>query len=235
MDVPRYKLNNRTARFNWEGDIMDEKLKSGGRYWSTKYSALERHANLKRARVRVLAPGKAGLDLVDEDDDFIPLSTLDSSVVEESWDDQVLHKTREFNKLTREHPHDENVWLDFANFQDTAAGKERKKGVRRQIFEKKISILEKAVELNPDNEQLLLSLMKAYQSTDSIDILIGRWERMLVQHPGNYKLWRQFLRVVQGDFSRFKVSNMRKMYAHAIQALSVASCKQFRQVLKLIC
>ncbi|KAL5749247.1 hypothetical protein ACOSP7_023850 [Xanthoceras sorbifolium] len=261
MDVPRYKLHDpsklsrfyseglyrvsrRSSVLDREGDIdqMDGKLKSGGRYWCTKYAVLERHKNLKR--VHLVAPRKSG-NLVD--DDFIPLSDVemsgegfdgisvgDGSVVEESWEDEVLRKTREFNKLTREHPHDEKAWLAFVEFQDSVASKQSNKGARTQILEKKISILEKAVELNPDNEELLLSLMKAYQRRDSTEVLIVRWEKVLMQHSGSYKLWRQFLRVVQGEFSRFKVSDMRKMYAHAIQALSAACGKQFRQVHQIV-
>ncbi|KAJ6411179.1 hypothetical protein OIU84_007857 [Salix udensis] len=256
MDVPRYKpynskklnfqglylLNKRGRGFDRDGDIdaLDTQLKSGGRYWSSKYAAVERHKNLKR--LRVLARKKPRVVVSDE---FIPLSDMDMShdggdhpgsdlkdclVVEESWEDEVLRKTREFNKLTREHPHDEKIWLDFAEFQDKVSSMQPQKGARLQILEKKISVLEKATELNPDNEELLLCLMKAYQSRDSSDMLIGRWEKVLMHHSGNHKLWKEYLRVVQGEFSRFKVSDMRKMYAHAIQAVSSACSRQFRQV-----
>ncbi|KAJ6373756.1 hypothetical protein OIU78_029443 [Salix suchowensis] len=254
MDVPRYKpynskkldfqglylLNKRGRGFDRDGDIdaLDTQLKSGGRYWSSKYAAVERHKNLKR--LRVLARKKPRVVVSDE---FIPLSDMDMShdggdhpgsdlkdclVVEESWEDEVLRKTREFNKLTREHPHDEKIWLDFAEFQDKVSSMQPQKGARLQILEKKISVLEKATELNPDNEELLLCLMKAYQSRDSSDMLIGRWEKVLMHHSGNHKLWKEYLRVVQGEFSRFKVSDMRKMYAHAIQAVSSACSRQFR-------
>lgn len=258
MDVPRYKLHNpeqlsvfisqglypwtkRVSRFDKDDDIdaLDNKLKSAGRYWSPNYAALENHQNLKR--LRRFAPKSSSHF---EPADFIPLSDIQSlpqvgdessisnnSVIEESWEDEVLRKTREFNKLTREHPHDEKAWLDFAGFQDKVASMQRRKGVRLQTLEKKISILEKATELNPDNEQLLLSLMEAYQKRDNTDVLIGRWENMLMHHSGSYILWREFLHVVQGEFSRFKVSDLRKIYAHAIQALSSACSKQFRQVL----
>lgn len=133
--------------------------------------------------------------------------------------------------MTRERPHDAQIWLAFAQFQDKVARMQPQKGARLQTLEKKISILEKATELNPDSEDLLLSLMNAYQSRDSIDDLISRWEKILLQNSGSYTLWREFLRVVQGDFSRFKVTEMRKMYANAIQALSGAWSKQHRQVL----
>lgn len=258
MDVARYKLyhsdkhsrlsnyslyqrNQRSWAFDGDTDVnsFDSKLVSGGRYWSAKYTALERHKSFKR--MRIVARQKSAISIAP---DFIPLSDdkafgegsdggsiSRALVVEESWEDEVLRKTREFNKLTREHPHNESIWLAFADFQDKVAGLQPQKGARLQTLEKKISILEKAAELNPDNEELLLGLMNAYQSRDSTEILIGRWEKILMEHSGSYKLWREFLHVVQGEFSRFKVSEMRKMYANAIKALSSACTKQYRQVL----
>lgn len=256
MDVPKYKpstkksglnfqavgwSNRRTSLFDRDGDIdsLDFKLKSSGRYWSAKYAAVERHKNLKR--LRLLAPRQPAVTV---SDDFIPLFdeqvseepadrglVSGAAVVEESWEDEVLRKTRQFNKLTRERPYDEKVWLDFAAFQDRVASMQPQKGARLQTLEKKISILEKATELNPENEELLIFLLKAYQSRDSSDVLIGRWEKVLTHHSQNYNLWKEYLKVFQGEFSRFKVSGMRKIYSNAIQALSTATSKQFRQVL----
>ncbi|XP_030541167.2 nuclear exosome regulator NRDE2 isoform X2 [Rhodamnia argentea] len=255
MDVARHKLLNPAKSISIEfrrlyqqngsildadGDIdaLDSKVKSAGRYWSPKYSALERHRNYKH--LRILAPSKSTSDLPG---DFISLvepeasrdsnnggSFVETSMVEESWEDEVLRKTREFNKRTRENPYDDKVWIEFAKFQDKVASRQPQKGARLQTLEKKIGILEKAAELNPENEELLLHLLKAYQSRDNSDVLLGRWEKILVQHSSSAKLWREFLRILQGEFSRFKVSEMRKMYSHAIQALSSACSKQHRQV-----
>lgn len=248
MDVARYKPHSYVElceinfqglrRRNWtnlmldkDGDIdaLDSKLKFGGRYWSAKYMAFEGHKDLKR--IRNAAPYKFQETV---SDDFISLADVQDSVIEESWEDEVLCKTREFNKLTQERPNDGKVWLEFAEFQDRLAGKQPQKGARLQILEKKISILEKAVELNPDNEEILLFLLRGYQSRDNSDVLIGRWEKILMQHPSSFRLWKEFLHVVQGEFSKFKVSEIRKMYAAAIQALSAACSKHSRQVLYLL-
>jgi len=261
MDIARYKpynplklsglhvrglywWNRSGSLLERDGDVdaLDAKMKCAGRYWSGKYMALERHKSFKR--IHLVAPKLSPVTMQDE---FIPLSESDtgasrgavdsdsvsktSASLEESWEDEMLNKTREFNKLTREHPHDEKVWLAFAEFQDKVAGMQRQKGARLQTLAKKISILEKAVELNPDNEEILLCLLKAYQMRDSSDVLIARWEKILLQHSGSYKLWREFLHIVQRNFSRFKVSEVRKMYAHAIEALSASCSKHSRQVL----
>lgn len=235
-DVARYKsLKPKDAHGNHvqdqDSDVLDNKLLSGGRYWSTKYSVLERHKDFKRIRI-VASPG------IGEFSDFLPLNGVDdesegkNDVIEESWEEEVLRRTRDFNKKSRESPNDEKVWLAFAEFQDKIASKQPQKAARLQTLEKKISILEKATELNPDNEELLLCLMKAFQSRDNIEVLIERWEKILVQHSGSYKLWREFLGVIQRDFSRFKVSEVRKMYAHAIQALCAARSRLSRQGLQ---
>ncbi|XP_060204245.1 uncharacterized protein LOC132632360 isoform X2 [Lycium barbarum] len=253
MDLARYKLNNsrKTSELNYyrrndkrtlerdsDIDALDNKLRSGGRYWSATYAAIEHHKNLKR--LRILTPLKPTMsspadfisfsDEVKSDEGIRGDTISGNAMIEESWEDEVFRKTKEFNRMTRERPHDAQIWLAFAQFQDKVASLQPQKGARLQTLEKKISILEKATELNPDSEDLLLSLMNSYQSRDSIDDLISRWEKILIENSGSCTLWREFLRVVQGDFSRFKVSEMRKMYANAIQALSGAWTKQHRQV-----
>ncbi|KAL9241950.1 hypothetical protein vseg_016001 [Gypsophila vaccaria] len=250
MDIVRYKhdggtrsardlqvysqLSQKSLLMRGELDVdgMDAQMRTTGRYCTFKYSALERDKNFKR--IRVVAPKKHVPLMLD---DFIPLIDEDENdvsisgrhVVEESWEDEVLQKTREFNKITREHPQNVRAWLDFAEFQDKVASRQLQKGARLQTLEKKISILEKAVELNPEDEDLVICLLKTYGNKDSADILIGRWEKVLLRHSGSHRLWREFLHVVKGDFSAFKVSELRKMYAHAIQALSSASGKKHRQ------
>lgn len=263
MNVPRYKLDNyqrgpgsgalRFYRRNRHSSVLDTEIdvdyldgraKSDNRYWYAKHAAMERNKNFKRIRL------SASREAVDSslDHHFIPLEEAETvqeseeeddlskdSMMGESWEDEVLNKTREFNRLTRERPHDEKAWLAFAGFQDKVSSMQPQKGVRLQTLEKKVSILEKAFELNPDSEELLLALLKAYRSRDSADVLISRWEKALMQNSASYKLWREFLHVLQGEFSRFKVSEVRKMYSYAVQALFSACSKRHRQVLILWC
>ncbi|KAG2271674.1 hypothetical protein Bca52824_066229 [Brassica carinata] len=244
MNVPRYKLDNsqrgsesgsmklylrnrRGSMLEAEIDVnsLDGKAKSDNRYWYAKNAAMERSKNFRR--IRLSASSREAVD--SSFDRFIPLEEgeaveeseeEDVSVMGTSWEDEVLNKTREFNRQTRERPHDEKAWLAFADFQDKVSSMQSQKGVRLQTLEKKISILEKAFELNPDSEELLLALLKAYRSRDSADLLISRWEKALLQNSSSYKL----------EFSRFKVSEVRKMYSYAIQALFSACSKRHRQM-----
>ncbi|CAA6664727.1 unnamed protein product [Spirodela intermedia] len=235
MDVARYKIQNlwetpnlhlqalyrkqlRDSYLDAENDldVLDSKSKAAGRYCSTKYSALERHKGFKR--VKLVSNEKC----LAVPSDFIPLvepevthERYDSEMVskteiEESWEDEMIRRTREFNKKTRDFPHDERIWMEFADFQDKISRTQPQKAARLQTLEKKISILEKAVELNPENEELLLSLLHAYQKRDNGDVLIERWVKILMHHSGSYRLWIEFLHVCQADFSKFKVTDIRK-------------------------
>ncbi|XP_025808486.1 protein NRDE2 homolog isoform X3 [Panicum hallii] len=251
MDVARYRSQsmletrglNRSMFFNrrfgsshidLDSDLdgLDNKVRAGGRYYSAKNAVSERNKGSKHLK---LSKGDTSAMLAE---DFVPLDAQSLSVkrttaeqeLEESWEDEILRRTREFNKMSREHPNDEKVWLAFAQFQDKVASTQPQKAARLQTTERKISILEKAVELNPDNEELLLCLLKSYGERDSTENLLGRWEQVLTKHPDSCKLWKQYLLLCQGEFSRFKVSEIRKSYVYAVQALSAACTKLCRQV-----
>ncbi|KAL6635205.1 hypothetical protein ACP70R_027876 [Stipagrostis hirtigluma subsp. patula] len=248
MDVARYKSQsilgtrgwNRFMFYNWglrssymdldsDLDGLDSKARAGGRYYSAKHAVFERNKAFKHLKVFKRDTSAITEDFVPIDTQPLPVkSTTVEHELEESWEDEILRRTREFNKMTREHPHDEKVWLAFAQFQDKVACSQPQKAARLQTIERKISILEKAVDLNPDNEELLLCLLKSYGERDSTDLL-GKWERILTKHSDSCKLWKQYLLLCQGEFSRFRVSDIRKSYSYAIQALSAACIKLCRQ------
>lgn len=222
-----------------EGDSisLDDKAREEGRYWSARFVSIERRKDLKR--IHAISSGKP---MYFPSEDFIPLqqepvkdqrSELESaSNMEcgETRDEFFLRRTREFNKMTRDRPHDESLWIAFAIFQDELAIGQRKKSVQVQALEKKISVLEKAIEFNPDSDELLLFYLETCKKRDNISVLMQRWENALMQHSGSYKLWRGFLHLCRGEFSSFTVSNMRKMYSHALQALSSARNQLYRKV-----
>ncbi|KAJ1281232.1 hypothetical protein BS78_04G291500 [Paspalum vaginatum] len=228
-----YSRRSGSSHIDLDSDLdgMDNKVRAGGRYYSAKNAVFERNKGFKHLKV---CKGNTNVMLAE---DFVPLdtqslpvkSTTTEQELEESWEDEILRRTREFNKMSRECPQDEKVWLAFAQFQDKVASTQPQKAARLQTTERKISILEKAVELNPDSDELLLCLLKSYGERDSTETLLGRWEQILTKHPDSCKLWKQYLLLCQGEFSRFKVSEMRKSYLYAVQALSAACTKLCRQ------
>jgi hypothetical protein len=138
MNIARYKsqsvlgahVSNRFRFYNWgrgslhmdldsDLDGLDSKVRSGGRYYSAKYAVYERNKGFKH--LKVFKSDAFAMPT----EDFVPLDTVTLPVksthveqeLEESWEDEILQRTREFNKMTRERSHDEKVWLAFAQFQ----------------------------------------------------------------------------------------------------------------------
>lgn len=140
MDVARYSLyyysdystSKHILLYGWRPgyssmdvdidlDVLDSKSRAGGRYCSVKYAAMERHKSFKRVKIirkkaPLVSPGEF-IPLVELQDLPENVCSVAKGEVVESWEDEVLRRTREFNKMSREFPHDEKVWLDFAEFQ----------------------------------------------------------------------------------------------------------------------
>lgn len=119
MDIARYKpqsmlearsLNRLVFFYNWglasshmdldsDLDGLDSEVRAGGRYYSAKHAVLERNKGFKH--LKVLKRDMSAM----LPEDFILLKTPSLSAkstttqheLEESWDDEVLRRTREFN------------------------------------------------------------------------------------------------------------------------------------------
>lgn len=71
-------------------------------------------------------------------------------------------RTGELNEAAKLAPRNVKAWLEYAQFQDTILQLGRVVE-KRSILEKKIMILEKGLEANPDSEDLLLLRLRTAQ------------------------------------------------------------------------
>lgn len=88
--------------------------------------------------------------------------------------DEIFEKVRRYNERTRDEPHNVQLWLEFVQFQDVVAQEDKSfKGQTihlreryqpsKSVIEKKLAILEKALEKNPSSLELKLSQLQLYQ------------------------------------------------------------------------
>ncbi|MCO5592056.1 hypothetical protein L7F22_046050 [Adiantum nelumboides] len=205
--------------------VMDEKIR-GGRYWSAKVASLEWQKDFRRLKIFVNAlKPKAKTHFLLPPGEFISLEDSDAqeelkascTLQEESWDGYVIRKTKEFNQHTRERPEDESLWIMFANFQDELIKAATKKAAAQQAVEKKIAVLEKALEIHPFSEDLWLLFLDTCRQKDLASALITKWENAIKHIPRSYRLWRGYLHFRLGDFSLFSVSSVRKLYMQSLQ------------------
>lgn len=140
---------------------------------------------------------------------------------EESFEDYLLRRTREFNEQTRARPHDVDLWMRFVRFQDELVRMQKRRNTTA-IIEKKEAIFERALQHNPRNAVLVsayLNLLQELKSSHEIDII---WQEKLSLIPDNAQLWTEYIVFKKAShFADFSTSGMRPVYVKAIQSLMV--------------
>ncbi|XP_014802520.1 PREDICTED: protein NRDE2 homolog [Calidris pugnax] len=142
----------------------------------------------------------------------------------------LMAKVEEHNKKVRENPRDINAWMEFVSFQDELmrgpspyAGKGEQE-VRRKslklILEKKLAILERAIESNPSNVDLKLARLKLCTEFWEPPALIKEWQKLIFLHPNNPELWKKYLLFCQSQFTTFSVSKINSLYGKCLTTLA---------------
>lgn len=144
----------------------------------------------------------------------------------------MTQKTAELNRILRENPHDVKRWIELVKFQTeainndditrvgyTASGNERKKKNSKVIKEKQISVLEKALEVNPSSIELITYHLELCSDVWQDNQLVERWRKVVFNHPNKAVLWRKYLSFVQSRFSTFTFRKAQKVYNKCFSTL----------------
>jgi hypothetical protein len=148
-----------------------------------------------------------------------PPGDLSFETIGEVMDDIML-RTRQFNARTRENPHDLQLWLDFAAFQQEVG---RAKGGRysaRSIAEKQVSILEQALQYHSTSPQLVLALLKAAESICDEDEMEQRWLQALSHLPREFSMWDAYLVRRRSNFAEYRAQGAAEAHNNALKVFS---------------
>ncbi|KAI9342758.1 NRDE-2, necessary for RNA interference-domain-containing protein [Zopfochytrium polystomum] len=163
------------------------------------------------------------------DEDFVPLTKASGaegtdsgdapgSILEENAD--FLKKTQEFNKLLMEKPKDVQLWIDFCKLQDELiAGGSKRGAIRQAIAEKKLAILEKALDAIPGDEKLLHQYMSVCEEAYDSIRLLTKWDVILREHPDSIALWDRYLEFRQTNYASFTVNQCVEVYEECMETL----------------
>ncbi|XP_032866384.2 nuclear exosome regulator NRDE2 isoform X2 [Tyto alba] len=142
----------------------------------------------------------------------------------------LMTKVEEHNKKVRENPRDINAWMEFVSFQDelmrgpSPYASKGEQEVRRKslklILEKKLAILERAIESNPGNVDLKLARLKLCAEFWEPPALIKEWQKLIFLHPNNPELWKKYLLFCQSQFTTFSVSKINSLYGKCLTTLA---------------
>ncbi|MBN3294897.1 NRDE2 protein, partial [Amia calva] len=140
-------------------------------------------------------------------------------------------KVEEFNRKLRENPGDAQTWMEFVRFQDeltnrpnpftvTESESERGKKSLKVTLEKKIAILDRAIESNAGSVELKLARLELCKELWEPSTLLKEWKKLVFLHPNNTELWKQYLLFSQSQFSTFTVSKVNSIYGKCLTTLS---------------
>ncbi|KAG9268986.1 hypothetical protein AMEX_G18027 [Astyanax mexicanus] len=144
-------------------------------------------------------------------------------------------RTEEFNRNLRQNPTHIQLWLDFIRFQDEVSGGcgaalgavpgaegdgERGRLTVRALLERKLAIVERALEVNPGSVELKLVKLALCQELWDPPALLKEWKKLVFLHPNSSTLWRRFLLFTQTHFSSFSTSRVSAAYAKCLSTLS---------------
>ncbi|XP_033736392.1 LOW QUALITY PROTEIN: nuclear exosome regulator NRDE2-like [Pecten maximus] len=156
------------------------------------------------------------------------LSEPEDNPIQKSY---LWQKNADYNKRLRENPKDVELWIEFVNFQDrflyedlsdeksTLVSMNVKKLPKQVVYEKKIMILKKAMEVNSSCVSLKLRYLELCQSHLEATEVNKELESLLFVYPTDIALWRRYLLYNQSHLASFSVTRVCKLYSTCIQKL----------------
>ncbi|PFX27186.1 Protein NRDE2-like [Stylophora pistillata] len=151
----------------------------------------------------------------------------------DSQESDILQKIRELNKILHDEPHDIQTWLALVDLQEevvrredsvqssfTATGRERRTAATRTVIEKKIAVLEKALQKNPNTVELIVGHLNLCNEILDTEELVQKWKKISFIHPNNTLLWKNYILFMQSRFSVFSFSKTAVVYGKCLSTLS---------------
>ncbi|KAM6201491.1 nuclear exosome regulator NRDE2 [Rhynchocyon petersi] len=140
-------------------------------------------------------------------------------------------KVEEFNRKVRENPRDTQLWMAFVAFQDEVMRRpglyavvegeqEKRKRSLRLVLEKKLAILDRAIESNQSSVDLKLAKLQLCRELWEPATLVKEWQKLIFLHPNDAALWQKYLLFCQSQFSTFSVSRIHSLYSKCLSTLS---------------
>ena len=181
----------------------------------------------------VCIPSKATNPATKHLPDFIMVESNPVAIKTETPGDVTAERymsqlTGDYNSSLLEQPHNVTLWLEFLAFQDQllewghlpGESTENMARKKRALTERKISIYERALKLNPMSEELLVGHMKLIQEIWSTDKTIKKWKDIVFHQPNKPLLWLNYIHFCQNNFSSFGTSSIISLYKKCITTLS---------------
>ncbi|GAB1600197.1 protein NRDE2 homolog isoform X2 [Argonauta hians] len=150
----------------------------------------------------------------------------------------ILEKVAYYNRRLQSEPQNVPLWMEFVSFQETFLEKQNKtipeNNIQvlsfRGVLEKKVAILDKAIECNPQSIDLKITQLKLCRDLWEPSKVQESWEKLLSKHSTDCNLWKNYLLLQQSTLTTFSVLKVTKLYHKCFKCLLDAqnseSCSQ---------
>ncbi|XP_069697823.1 nuclear exosome regulator NRDE2 isoform X2 [Periplaneta americana] len=151
----------------------------------------------------------------------------DSSKFTTDWrlEEDLSKNTAQYNKSLTDQPTNIELWLKYVQFQDVISQFERHyrrgggaKGAR-VLAERKLAILDKALQHNPESEILLKERIAVAEAMFPADTLSRQLGDMLEKQPANLALWHGYVAATQCSLAMCTVPAVTQLYNKAMTRL----------------
>ncbi|CAG8548926.1 4305_t:CDS:10 [Ambispora gerdemannii] len=146
-----------------------------------------------------------------------------------TYEEHIRQKTKNLSLHLEKEPHNISLWLKFIEFQNESMQIGKKvsgSSTRASINEIKISIFEKALEKNPNSQELLLGLLKCCEETWDPPRLLTKWDQVLKDNPRAIKLWMQYLNFRQTNLASFAFAQCVEVFEECLDVLREAASSE---------
>ncbi|KAI9260144.1 NRDE-2, necessary for RNA interference-domain-containing protein [Sporodiniella umbellata] len=157
----------------------------------------------------------------------------------ESYNESIRRQTIEFNQKLDKAPHDVALWLAFIDFQEKSVeGLDGSKtgGAQTSMNEVKLSIFDKALSHNPEDERLILAYLACGAKRWDTLTLLKEWDQQLKRCPDSIQLWSEYINTRQTNFASFSFSECCRVFEDALGLLQKQMGKEsLRESIECLC
>ncbi|XP_043280437.1 nuclear exosome regulator NRDE2 [Venturia canescens] len=194
-------------------DFQPQKKETVIRYYSTNIGPPLQDASNMEILIKL-----GSMRMSTNNVDFV--SAIESHAPTQEDEHKVL--TREFNEKLAASPHDVELWLQYVKFQDVAQrfGNSPSQQNKTAICQKKLSVIEKALEINPSSKELLKEKLALMGEIYPADQLSDKIESLLNKNTDNVSLWQAFIMVTQSSVAACTVPKIMNIYTKCFSTLT---------------
>ena len=138
-------------------------------------------------------------------------------------------QTAMYNRRLQEDPRNVGLWLEFLAFQREVKvwGGEGRMGQLttakslKAVNERKLAILERALEHNPKSEELLVGHLELLRDMGrEPETILKQWRDLVFRMPNRPLLWLKYSEFCRMQFSTFSLSSLSTLYQKSITTLT---------------